>query len=126
VEGFVRPAALVRVVAIDCRIAESACEAQTVTWQARHFGVRQQLTSRITVCQRPHHFHDSMVRGAFARLEHDVTVMRDTFEFASPLGIWGRMGDAVVMTRYLQVFIAERNAVLKPVAESEEWRQFLA
>ena len=108
-------------------------EGEEVTWQARHFGVRQTLTSRITACQRPHHFHDGMVRGAFARLEHDhdfavdgeVTVMRDTFEFASPLGILGRLVDAVVMTRYLRAFIEERNAIIKQVAESEAWREFL-
>src|SRR4029077_18062390 len=36
-----------------------------VTWQARHFGFQQTLTSRITAFDRPWHFRDSMVRGAF-------------------------------------------------------------
>ena len=44
---------------------------QEVTWSARHFGVRQRLTSRITIFDPPRHFRDSMVRGAFARFDHD-------------------------------------------------------
>ena len=38
-----------------------------VTWRARLFGVWQELTSEITAFERPVHFRDSMVRGAFAR-----------------------------------------------------------
>ena len=29
---------------------------EEVTWRARHFGVWQELTSRITAFDRPHHF----------------------------------------------------------------------
>src|SRR3954468_2941071 len=42
-----------------------------VTWRARHFGVWQQLTSRITEFTPPLRFRDSMVDGAFARFDHD-------------------------------------------------------
>src|SRR5262245_31855607 len=44
---------------------------QEVTWRARHFGVWQSLTSRIVAFDRPAHFRDSMVRGAFRRFDHD-------------------------------------------------------
>ena len=33
---------------------------QSVTWQARHFGVVQYLTSKITEYERPHRFVDEM------------------------------------------------------------------
>ena len=42
-----------------------------VTWRGKHFGVWQTLTSKITVFDRPRHFRDSQVDGAFARLDHD-------------------------------------------------------
>src|SRR3954447_25672503 len=42
-----------------------------VTWEGRHFGVRQRLTSAITRYERPEFFQDRMVRGAFKSLEHD-------------------------------------------------------
>ena len=44
---------------------------ETVTWEATHFGLRQKLTSKITEFERPNHFRDSMVKGAFARFDHD-------------------------------------------------------
>ena len=44
---------------------------EEVTWRARHFGVWQSLTSRIVIFDRPRHFRDSMVRGAFRRFDHD-------------------------------------------------------
>ncbi len=40
---------------------------ECVTWEATHFGIEQNLTSKITVFERPKHFRDSMVKGAFKR-----------------------------------------------------------
>ncbi len=105
-----------------------------VTWRARHFGVWQRLTSEITAFDRPHHFRDSMVRGAFARFDHDhffrerhgVTTMQDVFDFDSPLGPLGRLVDALVLAGYMRRFLARRNRELKRVAESDEWRRLLA
>ena len=107
---------------------------ETVTWRARHLGVRQRLTSRISAYDRPRYFQDVMVRGAFAWMEHDHwfdaapdggTVLRDEFRFAAPLGILGRIAEALVLRRYMTRFLERRNAVIKRVAESEEWREFL-
>ena len=42
-----------------------------VTSRAKHLGVTQELTSRIIAFDRPRHFRDEMVRGAFRRLVHD-------------------------------------------------------
>ena len=104
-----------------------------VTWRARHLGVWQQLTSRITAFDRPRHFRDSMVRGAFARFDHDhffseragVTTMRDVFDYTSPLGPLGRLAD-LVLAPYMRRFLAARAAELRRVAESDEWRAFVA
>jgi ligand-binding SRPBCC domain-containing protein len=104
-----------------------------VTWRARHLGVWQRLTSTISAYDRPHHFRDSMVRGAFARFDHDHyfeelagrTVMRDVFDFSSPLGPLGRLADAVFLTAYLRRFLERRNHVLQTVAESDEWRALI-
>jgi ligand-binding SRPBCC domain-containing protein len=107
---------------------------EEVTWSARHFGIRQTLTSRITAFDRPHHFRDSMVRGAFRRFDHDHffeargegTEMRDVFDFESPLGPLGRLVDALVLERYMRWFLERRNEEIKRVAESEAWRDLLA
>ena len=106
---------------------------EQVTWRARHFGVWQHLTSRITAFDPPRHFRDSMVRGAFARFDHDHffvaldehTEMRDVFDFTSPLGPLGRVADILVLTRYMRRFLVERNRVLQRIAESDAWRALL-
>ncbi|CAN5270695.1 hypothetical protein BH09SUM1_BH09SUM1_05140 [soil metagenome] len=106
---------------------------QEVTWSARHFGFRQNLTAKITEFERPKHFADIMLRGAFKRMEHrhcfdavdGGTLMRDVFTFESPLWIFGQLADAVFLTRYMRNFLIERNRQLKAGAESEEWKKFL-
>lgn len=104
-----------------------------VTWRARHLGVWQHLTSRITKFEKPFHFRDSMVRGAFHRFDHDhcftsqgeITLMRDVFDFQSPFGILGRIADGVFLIDYMRRFLLARNARIKTVAETEAWRRYL-
>jgi len=99
---------------------------QEGTWEARHFGVRQRLTSRITIFDRPNRFHDSQVRGPFSRFDHDhifsvesgVTLMRDIFDYTSPLGWLGRCADRIFLRDYLVRFLQERALVIKTAAES--------
>lgn len=107
---------------------------ETVTWRARHLGIRQRLTSRITAYDRPRYFQDAQERGAFAWFVHDhhfdptadgETVLRDVFRLAAPLGPLGWIAERVVLRRYMTRFLEDRNAVIKRVAESEEWREFL-
>lgn len=100
---------------------------EEVTWEAVHFGVRQKLTSRITVMRRPAHFRDVMVRGAFRGFEHDHyfaslpgnrTLMRDVFDYTAPLGWLGRLADILFLQRYMARLLLERNLVIKRLAET--------
>lgn len=98
---------------------------QEVTWEARHFGVRWHLTSRITAYERPRYFQDTMITGPFATFVHEHhfvaeqggTTMRDNIEFRSPLGALGGLVDRVVLRSYLRKLLARRNVVLKRLAE---------
>jgi ligand-binding SRPBCC domain-containing protein len=104
-----------------------------VTWEARHLGVRQRLTVRVIVFDRPKHFQDVMISGAFKSMVHDHefdehpagTLMSDRFEFKSPLGILGGIVDWIFLTSYMRRFIVRRNEVLKQVSESAEWSRYL-
>jgi ligand-binding SRPBCC domain-containing protein len=107
-----------------------------VTWRARHFGVWQQVTSGITVYDRPRHFRDSMIRGAFRRFDHDHyfepiggdsarTLMRDVFDFTSPLGLLGALADRWFLVSHLRGLLEERNRFIKEIAESDGWRIYL-
>ncbi len=104
-----------------------------VTWRARHFGVIQDLTSRIVAFDRPHHFRDEMVRGPFRRLVHDDyfkpslggTSMVDVFDFTAPLGLLGSIADRVLLHAYLRRFLQNRAQSLKQLAESDAWKRFI-
>lgn len=109
-------------------------DGEEVTWRARHFGIWQQLTSRITAYDRPHHFRDSMVRGAFKRFDHDHyftenhngTHVRDIFSFDAHLGALGVLASHLVLKSYMRRFLIRRNLTIKRVAESSEWQSNLS
>jgi ligand-binding SRPBCC domain-containing protein len=107
---------------------------QQVTWRAKHFGIWQTLTSKITKMDRPIYFQDVMLRGAFGSMEHDHyfrslasggTEMKDVFIFAAPLPVLGRLAELFFLRRYMRALLHERNMVVKQIAESEEWRKHL-
>lgn len=91
---------------------------ETVTWRARHFGIRFTMTSRITALDRPDRFVDEQVRGPFRSFHHEhtfavdgtETVMVDTLTIASP--VFGRLAERLVLVPYLRRLITERNRYL--------------
>jgi ligand-binding SRPBCC domain-containing protein len=134
VELHTRSAAGTGEVAIAGRTSGLLELGDEVTWQGRHFGVRQTLTSRITAYERPAYFRDSMVRGAFTRLDHDHhfagdghggMIVRDVLEFAAPYGLLGRVVERLLLTAYLHRFLVARNRTIKAIAESGAWKPFV-
>jgi len=74
-----------------------------------------------------------MVQGAFRFMKHDhffrplssgQTEMRDTFCFAAPLPVLGRLAEIIFLRRYMRALLQERNAVLKQIAESSDWQRY--
>jgi ligand-binding SRPBCC domain-containing protein len=108
-------------------------EGEFVQWQGRRFGKTFTHTSKIDGWRPYTYFREVMVDGSFVRFEHehhfalmdDGTRMRDEIRFAVPYGIFGRMAEKTVLRRHLTMFVRTRNALIKRVAESEEWRQYL-
>jgi ligand-binding SRPBCC domain-containing protein len=106
---------------------------EEVTWEGRHFGVRQRFTARITEFDPPRHFQDAMVRGAFRSFLHDhdfeelpdgKTRMRDVVEFRSPLGPLGAIVDRMILTGYLRRLIGERQRAIRSESEKFDAEQF--
>ena len=99
---------------------------ETVTWRAKHLGVWQTLTSKITEFDHPNSFTDEMVTGAFTRFKHQhlfysvdgQTMMKDVFYFESPYGMLGKMANALFLKRYMENLLHKRNLVIKKAAES--------
>ena len=106
---------------------------EEVTWEARHFGIKQRLQVKMTKYDRPNHFQDVMIKGAFRWMQHDhyfkesegIIIMTDRFEYLSPLGLLGRLVDELFLERYMRNFIQKRNAILKRTAESTDWKNYI-
>jgi ligand-binding SRPBCC domain-containing protein len=102
---------------------------ETVTWRANHFGIWQTLTSKVTEFDRPNYFVDEMVSGAFKSFRHEHhfsvndngTLMKDVFNFESPMGVLGKLFNRLILTRYMTHLLKHRNEVIKKVAESDKW-----
>ncbi len=96
-----------------------------VCFEGRHFGVRQRFCARIIEMKRPERFVDEMVRGAFQSLRHvhqfeqsdGVTTMTDTVDWEAPLGILGRIADALFLERHMQWFVLSKQSALKEMIE---------
>lgn len=107
---------------------------ESVTWRAKHFGVWQELTSKITEAQSPNYFCDEMQKGIFKSMRHEhyfiqkgqIVIMKDIFMFESPLGFLGKIANKIFLERYLSYFLKERNLMIKQVAESGKWRDILS
>jgi ligand-binding SRPBCC domain-containing protein len=104
-----------------------------VTWRAKHFGIYQKLTSRITVFEKPECFVDEMEKGIFKRFRHEhifqeiagETLVIDIFDYESPLGILGKIADKLFLESYMKRLLEKRNKTIKEFAESERWKEVL-
>lgn len=98
---------------------------ESVTWRARHFGVRWTMTSGIAEFERPRRFVDRQLRGPFAAFRHEHrfeadasgTRMLDEVEFTAPLGAIGRLVEPALRLHLCRL-IEERNAHVKRAAEA--------
>ena len=109
-----------------------------LVWRGWKFGLPAMHETLITAYARPHHFQDTMGRGRFAQFQHDhwfhaaesaigaVTVLEDQVRFALPLGWAGALVGRWIMVPYVRRLVRRRFALLKQVAESEEWRRYVA
>jgi ligand-binding SRPBCC domain-containing protein len=106
---------------------------ESVTWKATHFGIRQKLTSKITVYNRPFYFRDEQQKGIFKFFIHDhyfqnkneMVEMTDIFTFESPFGFAGRLFNKIILTKHLKNWLVKRNALIKEFAETGRWETIL-
>ncbi|GAB3002382.1 hypothetical protein GCM10027284_20170 [Cyclobacterium sediminis] len=101
---------------------------ESVTWKAKHFGVYQVLTSKISDFERPNYFLDYQEKGIFKYFKHHhyfdqtstETKMVDKFDYESPFGILGNLADRLLIKKYMTNFLIKRNSVIKEFAESDK------
>ncbi len=104
-----------------------------LVWRGWKFGLPQMHETLITGYEPPRFFQDTMGRGRFAHFQHDhalraeggMTVLEDEVRFAMPFGWAGALVGRAVMVPHVRGLVRRRFALLKRVAEGEEWRRYL-
>lgn len=101
---------------------------ETVTWEAKHFGFTMNHTSKIIAMNPPQSFADEMLKGMFHHWHHlhkfettedGKTKMIDLVDYASPLGVLGKLVDSIYMKDYMTRFLLAHNEHIKKVAEEK-------
>ena len=100
---------------------------ESVTWEARHFGLRFRMTSKITEFEYPTRFVDEQTAGPFAHWRHEHsfapvgagTLMTDRLSFRAPFGVLGRLAEVAVLSRYMERLIRKRNLWLQHELERQ-------
>ena len=106
---------------------------ESVTWRAKHFGIYQTLTSKITEMKTPFYFVDEMQKGIFHSFKHEhlfqekggVVHMTDVFDYTSPLSFLGNLADWLFLKKYMSGLLYQRNQIVKAYAESQDWQAML-
>jgi ligand-binding SRPBCC domain-containing protein len=120
-------------VALSGRTSGLLGPGDTVGWQRSHLGWRLQQESRVEVWRPFSYYREVMVEGTSGFYEHehhfapmnDGTRIRDEIRFTAPMGMLGRLAERVFLRRRMIAVLARRNALLKSVAESDDWHQYL-
>jgi ligand-binding SRPBCC domain-containing protein len=101
---------------------------ESVTWRARHLGRTWALTSRVTGFEPPLLFVDEQVSGPFAWFRHEHrfqpvpggTLMIDDWEHRPPLGLLGKILDALILGRSVRRLLERRAAAIAREAAASE------
>jgi ligand-binding SRPBCC domain-containing protein len=104
-----------------------------VKWQAKHLFRERTLKVKISAIRKPEYFRDEQVEGDFKIMKHEHyfrpvengTLMIDQFYYELPFGFMGRLANKLYIEKYLRNILGERNALIKQIAESGQWKQYL-
>ena len=106
----------------------------TVRWQGWQLGLPQFHESLICEFEPNRFFQDRMIAGRFASFQHDhafidnhdgTVLLRDEVRFSLPFGILGRLAGRWILIPHIRRLMRRRFALLKRIAEGEEWKAYL-
>lgn len=123
-----------RMVPVAGRTAGLVQGGDTVRWQGWQLGLPQFHESLICHFEPNRFFQDRMIAGRFATFQHDhafidhhngTVLLRDEVRFSLPFGFLGRLVARWILLPHIQRLMRRRFALLKRIAEGEEWKQYL-
>ncbi len=106
----------------------------TVRWEGRQLGLPQYHESLISRFEPFRFFQDTMIAGRFASFQHDhafsedldgSVTLADELRFTMPLGWAGRLVGRFIMVPHIRGLMRRRFRLLKRIAETEAWRDYL-
>jgi ligand-binding SRPBCC domain-containing protein len=104
-----------------------------IRWEGWQLGLPQYHVSLISAYEPNRHFQDRMIAGRFRSFSHDHgfeqdgdgVELRDEVRFEMPMGWAGWLVGNYVMVPHIRGLLRRRFALLKRIAEGEEWREYL-
>ena len=107
----------------------------TVRWEGLQLGFANYHVSLIVpeAWDPPHFFQDRMIDGRFRTFEHDHsfietangTFLDDCIRFTMPFGWAGNVVGRVILVPHILGLMRRRFELIKRLAETEEWRDYL-
>jgi ligand-binding SRPBCC domain-containing protein len=106
----------------------------TVRWQGWQLGLPQFHESLIEPFEPPHYFRDRMIAGRFQSFQHDHRfepqpdgriLLADEIRFTMRWGWAGALAGRWILLPHIRGLLRRRFAMLKQIAESEEWRRYI-
>ena len=109
-------------------------EGDRVLWKGWKFGLPQIHESIIEEFRPCGFFRDRMIAGRFKSFEHDHRFdllpdgsvhLRDEIRFTMPWGWVGEIVGILLLRPHIRRLLRRRFGLLKRIAETEEWRQYI-
>jgi len=106
----------------------------TVRWEGWQLGMPSYHESLIENYKPYSTFRDRMIAGRFRTFEHDhnfatqsdgSVLLWDELRFTMPFAWAGGLAGAWILVPHIRALMRRRFALLKRIAESEEWRTYL-
>ena len=104
-----------------------------ILWKGWIFGLPQIHQMIVTAYNKPVFFQDTMEHGRFKRFQQDHhfaevdghTFLHDKVKFSLPLGWPGKVVARRLVVPLIARRLRRRFALLKQLAESDEWRHYV-
>jgi ligand-binding SRPBCC domain-containing protein len=104
-----------------------------IRWEGWQLGFWNYHVSLISAYRPNEFFQDKMIAGRFKSFQHDhefteiagQVLLKDTIRFSLPWGFAGRLVAKKILVPHIAGLMRRRFALLKRIAESEEWREYL-
>ena len=121
---------------VEGRVNGLVTAGDTIRWEGMQLGFRNYHVSLIVpeTWNPPHFFQDRMIAGRFRSFEHDHrfietangTFLDDCVRFTMPLGWAGGLVGRVILVPHILGLMRRRFHLLKQLAETGEWRDYIA